>query len=161
MPDGRRARIRKRGNKIADHTALNVLLQTTGSLVMKHAHMIAENEAVRLGIIKDVKDFPSVAHQHDECQQEVNESEVESISYVIEEKEWKSEEKRVFIDDLNRMWSAPSKEKTGDNELLITRKYHPLGEIYARSITKIGEIFKLRIRTDGEYKIGKSWADTH
>jgi DNA polymerase-1 len=36
-----------------------------------------------------------------------------------------------------------------------------LGQLFADSITQAGEYFELRIRLDGEYKVGDSWASTH
>lgn len=36
-----------------------------------------------------------------------------------------------------------------------------LGKMMVRAITKAGEVLNLRIRLDGEYKIGRTWAETH
>lgn len=166
--DGRRGRIRYKGKTLSLHTALNVLLQMTGSLIMKWSHMHAEDEAVAQGIISRIEEFPIVCHMHDEGQMEINESEVEEHIYFIENNKaaWKEEEKRQHVDDLGRIWSAPEKRSNtimdGERELVeVARYYHPLGDIYCRSITWAGEHFKLRCPTAGEYKIGKSWLDTH
>lgn len=166
--DGRRGRIRYKGKTLSLHTALNVLLQMTGSLIMKWSQMHAEDLAVARGIISRIEDFPIVCHMHDEGQMEVNESEVEKHVYYIKntKESWKEEEKRQQIDDLNRIWSAPVKGKEtimdGEVELVkVTRYFHPLGDIYCRSIQWAGEHFSLRCKTDGEYKIGQSWLDTH
>lgn len=159
--DGRRGRIRYKGNTLSLHTALNVLLQMTGSLIMKWSHMHAEDEAVALGIISCIEEFPIIAHMHDEGQMEIEESEVESEIYDVPESAWKDEEKREHIDAKGRMWSAPSKLSSEGEVLKVIRYYHPLGEVYCKSITWAGEHFGLRCPTAGEYKIGKSWLDTH
>lgn len=159
--DGRRGRIRTKGGNLAVHTALNTLLQMTGSLIMKYGHKIAEDDALSQGIIKDVSEFPIVAHQHDEGQMEVDKNEVEEVTYSIPKEDWKSEEKRIYIDDKSRMWSAPKKKEVLEDTITVIRRYHPLGECYAKAITKAGELFNLRIQTDGEYLLGGSWADTH
>lgn len=80
--DGRWGRVRVRNKKIALNTALNVLLQMTGSLVMKWAHCIAEDMAVEAGLIDDVADFPIVAHVHDECQMDVAPDEAEAYGKI-------------------------------------------------------------------------------
>lgn len=36
-----------------------------------------------------------------------------------------------------------------------------VGQLATEAIRKAGEYFNLRIRLDGEFKIGKSWFDTH
>lgn len=162
--DGRWGRIRSRGGELALHTALNVLLQMTGSLTMKWAHIEAEDMAVQRCLIDSVDDFPIVAHVHDEAQMEVKEDEVESIHYVIDKEDWKSEEKREFFDEEGRMWSAPriiDDTTEGEDRLIIQRLYHPIGECYARGIKAAGELLCLNIETAGEYMIGDSWRDTH
>lgn len=163
--DGRRGRIRSKGKTLSLHTALNVLLQMTGSLVMKWAHVHAEDVALQLEMISSTNDFPMVAHQHDEAQMEVCESEVERMEIYIEptKEAWKAEEKRVHRDDDGRLWSAPElilPEKDGEPWLTV-RRYHRLGEIYAEAITWAGEELKLRCPTAGEYKIAYSWEGTH
>ena len=164
--DGRWGRIRSKGGDLLLHTALNVLLQMTGSIVMKWAHIIAEDNCEDLGIIDDIADFPIVAHMHDERQMEVDSFLVEEMQYQISKDDWKEEEKKQYIDDLGRMWSAPkiideAEEAEGLTKLLVKRCYHPIGEQYCLALETAGEFLKLRCPTAGEYMIGDSWADTH
>lgn len=159
--DGRWGRIRSRGGQLALHTALNVLLQMTGSLTMKYGHIIAEDLAVELGVIDHTDDFPIVCHMHDEGQMEVDEDEVEVTTYAIEADKWKDEEKREYFDDKGRQWSAPVKGCEADGYLNVTRYYHPIGDCYAQGIKRAGELLGLRCPTAGEYMIGDSWLDTH
>lgn len=169
--DGRRGRIRSKGKTLSLHTALNVLLQMTGSLVMKWAHVHAENMAVEDGLIERTEDFPMVAHQHDEAQIEINEDEVEYISYAIEDTKeaWKAEEKRTHVDEQGRIWSAPEKVSNPapdgkvcpDGYVNIMRAFHQHGHNYCKALEWAGEALKLRCPTAGEYKIAKSWAGTH
>lgn len=64
--DGRWGRVRKSGRKVKEHTALNVLLQMTGSLCVKWALYFAFEEFERLGL-----DNRLLTVQHDELQMEV------------------------------------------------------------------------------------------
>lgn len=159
--DGRWGRIRRRQGQLALHTALNVLLQMTGSLTMKWGQVLAEDLAVEAGLIESANDFPIVAHVHDECQMEVAAADVESKTYWVTD--WKAEEKAIHIDDEGRMWSAPRKtdNTTEDGQIEVIRRYHPLGEIYAKAIEAAGTKLGLRCPTAGEYMIGESWAETH
>jgi hypothetical protein len=162
--DGRWGRIRSKGGDLLLHTALNVLLQMTGSLVMKWGECFAEDEAVSNGVIDSIDDFPIIAHVHDEAQMEIPKADVEEMEYVISggKEGWKREEKRTYIDTKGRMWSAPvCLSDLSEDCLTIRRRYHPLGEIYCKSITKAGEFLKLRCPTAGEYMLGDSWEETH
>lgn len=163
--DGRWGRIRSKGGDLLLHTALNVLLQMTGSLVMKWAHVRAEDECTRLSIIDRIEDFPIVAHVHDEFQGEVDESECEEMTYQIPIDYWKKEEKRTEIDEDGRLWSAPKIIGEFEDEDRMTytvqRFYHPLGEQYCKALEWAGQYLGLRCPTAGEYMIGDSWADTH
>jgi len=159
--DGRRGRIRSKGFKLSLNTALNVLLQTAGSLVMKWAHVLAEDTAVSEGVIDSIKDFPIVAHQHDEGQMEVNEVDVEEHTYLIHSEMKDKEEKRQYVDSNSRIWSAPVFEDVEEGMTKVYRYYHPIGDIYCKSLTKAGEFLGLRCETAGEYKIGDNWHDTH
>ncbi len=159
--DGRWGRVRSKGGDILLHTALNVLLQMTGSLVMKWSAVRVEDECQRLGYIDSIDDFPMVAHVHDEAQMEVNADEVRYTEYQIHESDWKEDEKRVHIEE-GKMWSAPViLEKYDEDMLLVQRMYHPIGEQYAKAIAWAGEFLKLRCPTAGEYKIGNNWSETH
>lgn len=159
--DGRWGRIRSKGKTLSLHTALNVLLQMTGSLVMKWAHVHAEDLCVQDGLIASIDDFPIVAHVHDEMQAEVDRDEVEEMVYRIEPDAWKKEEKRQHFDDQGRMWSAAKKIGEDEDGLMIRRYYHAIGENYCKALTWAGEELGLRCPTAGEYLIGESWVDTH
>lgn len=159
--DGRWGRIRNKNNKLALNTALNVLLQMTGSLVMKHAHCRAEDELVRLGYIEDVSEMPIVAHVHDEGQFEIDECEVLKIVYTVHEGDWKEEEKKQYIDPQGRIWSAPIKHTLHGQEQEVIRYYHVLGDQYCKALAWAGEELGLRCQTAGEYSIGDSWLETH
>jgi len=161
--DGRWGRIRRKAGQLALHTALNVLLQMTGSLTMKWAHIAAEDMAVEMGLIEHFDEFPIVAHVHDEAQMEVTSSEVEYMQYKIgpEKEDWKAEEKRQHVDADGKIWSAPRIVETTDEHMLIERRYHPLGHIYCKALEGTADTLQLRCPTAGEYMIGDSWAETH
>ena len=163
--DGRWGRIRSKGGDLLLHTALNVLLQMTGSLVMKWAQVKVEDTCNALGYIDSIDSFPIVAHVHDEAQMEVNKHEVEEFTYEIPYQDWKKEEKRTMIDEDGRIWSAPKVigEFEDDERMTYTiqRMYHPIGEQYCKALEWAGAYLGLRCPTAGEYMIGESWADTH
>lgn len=158
--DGRWGRIRKRDGEYALHTALNVLLQMTGSIIMKWAHILAEDLAVERGLVKSYAAFPQLVHMHDESQMEESDDVHDWIGYVIDKSEWKAEEKAEYHDEKGQ-WSAPIKVKEIDGKLYIVRGFSPLGNCYAEGIKLAGEKFGLRCPTAGEYKIGKNWMETH
>ncbi|QHJ79706.1 MAG: hypothetical protein [Caudoviricetes sp.] len=165
-PDGRWGRIRRRDGKYLEHTALNVLLQMTGSICMKWARYLAGKTMREEGVALDWEGNPAVlADVHDEHQMEVNEDEVEVMTYQLEAKLWKdNEEKREHFDDQGRMWSAANIIEGNPKEdefITCERMYHRAGHIMAESITKAGELLKFRIPMAGEYKLGRSWAETH
>lgn len=158
--DGRWGRIRKRDGEYALHTALNVLLQMTGSVIMKWGHIIAEDLAVERGLIEWIGDFPIVAHVHDELQMEVHASGIEYMEYNIPKSEWDKEEKAEYHDEKGQ-WSAPRIDGEEGDQLLITRAFNGFGSVYAEAIKLAGEKFNLRCPTAGEWKSGNSWWDTH
>lgn len=155
--DGRLGRIRKSGGKVKEHTALNVLLQMTGSLCMKWGLYIALKYFHSLGI-----DARLVANQHDEVQMEIPESEVELLTYKINKEDWKTEEKRVVHHENGGYFSAPSiVGETKKGKLVIERKYHKAGDVLCKSFEEAGSYLKIRTPLAGEYKIGRSWEQTH
>lgn len=173
--DGRWGRIRKKGGKLIMHTALNVLLQMTGSLVMKYGECIAEDNMLAEGVALDEFGYPAfVANVHDEVQMEVPEDEVLSmdyqLSYTLEgfesEKKaikavWDAEEKRSHTDEQGRKWSAPCKVAASDGVIHVSRSYHRAGDILMDAFTDAGTKFNMRCPLAGEYKIGNNWHDTH
>lgn len=173
--DGRWGRIRKSGGKLVMHTALNVLLQMTGSLVMKYGECIAEDEMIKEGVALDEFGYPAfVANVHDEVQMEVPEDEVLSMDYQLtytlegfeNEKKaikavWDAEEKRAHTDECGRLWSAPVKLSAADGSIHCRRNYHRAGHILCDSFAAAGVKFNMRCPLAGEYKLGASWAETH
>ena len=101
--DGRRLHIR------SSHSALNVLLQSAGAIVMKQALILLE----KFGNIYKI-DYKFVLNVHDEFQVEVKESQAEQFG-------------RLAVD----------------------------------CIVRAGIDFKLNCPLDGEYKVGRTWAQTH
>lgn len=172
--DGRWGRIRKSGGKMLIHTVLNVLLQMTGSLVMKYGECMAEDKMVEEGVALDEKGWPAfVANVHDEVQMEVPEDEVEYMEYTLtydkdapDERKaikavWDTEEKREHKDESGRVWSAPCKLSAVDGVISIRRAYHRAGHILCDAFVQAGEFLKMRCPLAGEYKVGDSWHDTH
>ena len=161
--DGRWGRLRVKNGKLALNTALNVLLQMTGSLVMKWAHVRAEDELVRIGYMESVSDMPIVAHVHDEGQFEIDTDQVTTMQYEILKDDWKEEEKKQYIDDRG-IWSAPTKVDRPANDegcIVVQRCFHIVGDQYCKALTWAGEELGLRCPTAGEYSIGDSWNETH
>lgn len=158
--DGRWGRIRKRDGEYALNTALNVLLQMTGSVIMKWGHIIAEDMALEKGLIKTLGEFPMLIHMHDEAQMEELEAVHEYYDYTIPKEEWKSEEKAEYITEKGQ-WSAAEIVDEEDDMLLLRRTFSPLGDCYAQGIKLAGEMFGLRCPTAGEYKVGNDWYDCH
>lgn len=105
--DGRRLTSRSK------HSALNLLLQSAGAVVMKKATCILWDMLTEAGY-KDGTDVLQVLHIHDEYQ-----------LYVREE------------------------------------IAHDVGKLAVEAIRKAGDHFGFRCPLDGEYKIGKNWAQTH
>ena len=173
--DGRWGRIRKKNGKVLVHTVLNVLLQMTGSLIMKYGEVIAEDKMLAEGVALDEKGWPAfLANQHDEVQMEVPEGEVDYLEYTLDydvnheggEKRgikvsWDAEEKREHISDDGRHWSAPEKVKAECGLIYVKRAYHRAGQILCESFAEAGTMMKMRCPLAGEYKVGASWHDTH
>lgn len=101
--DGRRLPIR------SEHSALNLLLQSAGSILMKKATILMNQEIEEQGLLAN-----QIMHIHDEVQFESLESDA-----------------------------------------------HNVGRIAVQAMRESGDQFAFRCPLDGEYKIGKSWADTH
>ena len=68
-----------------------------------------------------------------------------------------------YKDEQDRLWSAPVLMSTDFElkEIAVRRYYHPVGDNYCKALQWAGEEFGLRCPTAGEYKIGKSWEETH
>lgn len=97
----------------SEHSALNLLLQSAGAVVMKKATCLLWDELDRQGF-KYGDDVVQVLHIHDEFQLYVRNGLEEQV-----------------------------------------------GKIAVNAIKQAGEFFNFRCPLDGEYKVGKNWADTH
>lgn len=103
----------------SQHSSLNALLQSCGSILTKKSTILM-HKSFKVGPFLDgsfscgTDNVKQVAHIHDEIQIECE-------------------------------------ERLGDY----------VGQIAVRSIKEAGEFFELKCPLDGEYKIGKTWADTH
>lgn len=105
--DGRRLKVRSK------HSALNLLLQSAGAVVMKKATIILWQDLEAQGLFWP-HDYWQLAHVHDEYQLAARPELAELIG------------------------------KTG-----------------VQAIRKAGDYFGFRCPLDGEYKIGRNWAETH
>ena len=98
----------------SSHSALNLVLQSAGAIVMKKVAVIAVNQTLpAAGLIRQ-EDYRLVLNVHDELQ-----------AYV-----------------------KPGKEKL-------------FGDAVVAAIRLAGEHFDFRCPLDGEWKAGRSWAETH
>lgn len=136
--DGRKIYIR------SSHSALNALFQSAGSIVMKNSMVILDYWAKKEGLI-----YQKVIDMHDEGQAELDKKEVEI--YVVDTKE---EAKNLARP--NEIWMPPSER----NGRWVTG-YSRYGELAVKSIQKAGTYLNLRCPLDAEYKLGRSWAETH
>jgi DNA polymerase I len=91
------------------YSALNTLLQSAGSIVVKRATVLSYKRAMEKGI----ETYPAL-HVHDEFQSITKESDAEEH-----------------------------------------------GKIKVQSIIDAGEELNLKVRLDGQYKVGANWAETH
>ena len=101
--DGRRLPVR------SEHAALNLLLQSCGSILMKKATVLMHESFRAAGLTVE-----QVMHVHDEVQFETLESEAEHV-----------------------------------------------GRLAVQAMREAGESFEFRCPLDGEYRIGRNWAETH
>lgn len=159
--DGRRGYIRRRDGQLATHTALNVLLQMTGSLCMKWGMYYS---------IKQLEEWygevPCLIFYHDEYQMEVPEDEVIEKTFTIQGESkkatWKIVEKQEYHDELGQ-WSAPVSvhwdEET--NTHTYSRQFHRVGSYMADMFTLSGKEMGIRTPLAGEYKVGAGWHETH
>ena len=96
----------------SEHSSLNLLIQSSGALIIKMATVILHNKLKEKNYDKNICSM--VAHVHDELQLQC---------------------KHCFADEI--------------------------GTLAVQSIKDAGTHFNLRCPLDAEYKIGRTWADTH
>ncbi len=101
--DGRKLPIR------SEHSALNLLLQSAGSILMKRATINMNDAIIQNGLVAN-----QIMHVHDEVQFEAIESEANDV-----------------------------------------------GRIAVQAMREAGKPYEFRCPLDGEYKVGKNWAETH
>jgi DNA polymerase-1 len=127
------------GRKIyvrSPHSALNALFQSAGSICMKTAMVLLDETCKSEGIY-----YKKLLDMHDESQAEVPESEI----IWIPEDELGNYENHILS-------KTVQEGKTG---------WCRYGEEAIKSIRRAGEQLGIRIMLDGEYKLGRNWAETH
>ena len=108
--DGRKLWMRRdEEGDVKDHTALNVLLQSDGSIIFKVSLLYVDKF-----ILKRYNDVKLLISQHDELQLEVPE-------HIADE----------------------------------------VGKKVIKCFQAAGKFLKVNIQIDGEYKVGRNWAETH
>ena len=136
--DGRKIYIR------SPHSALNALFQSAGAIVMKNSMVILDHWAKR-----EKLEYKKVIDMHDESQAQLSLKEVEI--YRVKTKEEANQLVR-----LDEIWMPP----TNRNGYWVTG-YSRYGELAVKSIRRAGTYLNLRCPLDAEYKLGRSWAQTH
>lgn len=133
------------GRKIftrSSHSALNALFQSGGAIVMKKSIAILDYWVKKEGL-----DVYKVIDMHDEAQEEVRNSDIITITGTKEE---------VIEQSEGRIWTSP--HESGET---YTSHYCLYGELAVKSIRAAGRTYDLRCDLDAEYKVGRSWAETH
>lgn len=159
--DGRKLFVR------SDHAALNTLLQSAGAIVMKYAMIVLDDWLAAEGFkhpsrrLADIYCNPQhvmkVGDIHDEGQLQM------LASLVTDRATFKGTDKEAakWMPD-QRVWSAPrlisgSKKDGGEWERVYCRP----GELAVHAVREAGRQLQFNCPLDGEYKVGKSWADCH
>jgi DNA polymerase-1 len=156
--DGRRLPLK------SAHYALSSALQGGEAVIMKLATILWHREMTERGLWINTRHRDMCMIVHDEWQTEVSPPEDEALadfSHLLQDKaklkaavdSWKSPSP-----DDKRIWSVLHKT---DKEGIYQAYYHPVGELQVKSLRLAGEILKLNCPIDGEYNLGKNWADTH
>lgn len=137
--DGRKIYIR------SSHSALNALFQSAGAIVMKRSMVILDALVREAGLTAK-----KVLDQHDEAQAEIP---IDEVEYY----EFDNKESALSVITSDRVWTKPSKLHNGRWSIA----YAKYGELAVKSIIMAGTYYNLRCPLDAEYKIGRSWAETH
>lgn len=135
--DGRKIYIR------SPHSSMNALFQSGGAIAMKVSMICLDHWAKQAGLA-----YLKLIDMHDESQAEVPKSDVFTFRGTSEE--------GVLSESGNRIITKIHKD---GGEFLA--KYCQYGELAVKSIRKAGELLQLRTALDAEYKVGRSWAETH
>ena len=93
---------------------------------------------------------------HDEGQMDADEKCVTDVASFS----GTADEANVWIPD-QRIWSAPLLVDGTKEDGRWQRSYARPGELAVLAIRQAGETLQMNLPMDGEYLVGKSWADTH
>jgi DNA polymerase I-like protein with 3'-5' exonuclease and polymerase domains len=127
----------------SEHSLVNTLFQSGGIVCMKKAMIWWADKIKEEGL-----DAHQVVHYHDEAQSEVHKS-------LIKFKRFNTKEEAEEFKD-TKIWSAVFETESG-----IFRAYSRPGELGVLSIREAGVELGLNVPLDAEYKVGKTWAQTH
>lgn len=135
--DGRKVYIR------SSHSSMNALFQSGGAIVMKVAMVILAHWIERANL-----EVRKVIDMHDESQSEIPVSDIFTFQGTSVES--------LLSESTGRIITKPHAVEGG-----FESYYCKYGELAVKSIRKAGEMLNLRCALDAEYKIGRSWAETH
>ena len=151
--DGRRVPIK------SAHYSLSSYLQGGEAVIMKYATALYQSEARKRGIMLDPVLGDQVGYVHDEWQVEVKKPK-DTVTLDLRHLDSKEQKKVVgaWLPPDTRIWSAATKV---DKDGIYTFSYSEMGELMVICLKRAGELLKLNCPIDGEYKIGRNWAETH
>ena len=159
----------------SEHSALNTLLQGAGAIVMKFAGLNLERWLCDEGYKKPARlmtdiyapndPVKKVGDIHDESQLDID-----SNLIIYDKFEGWESQADLWLPD-QRVWSAPhgiqveklENPETGKEEKygLWERGYARPGELAVLAMRQAGTDLNFNCPLDAEYKLGRSWADTH
>lgn len=140
----------------SEHSLLNLLFQSCGSIIMKRAAIIVDRWLAKEGYLFDPFTDSSfygkamfMIQYHDEYQLQVCKSLVTVVEFDDESQAKSYEGDGTRVSDLShvgdKFWAGTSK----------------VGEKMSLAIKEAAEYYGLRVPFDGDYQIGKSWLHCH
>jgi hypothetical protein len=142
--DGRKVYTRSK------HSLVNAAFQSCGAILMSHTMVEIEYRRREQGLIA-----PRWGFYHDEGQYYIPFTKDKSLfDFVIQD-----EKDTPKPDD--RMWTKAREIKEGKAAGKFVRYYSRFGELCVETHRDVGVMLGMNIPLDGEYMVGKSWAQTH
>lgn len=142
--DGRKIYVRSK------HSLLNALFQSCGAILMEYSGNLIVDEAK-----KENLQYQRWGFFHDELQYYVPYTQDRSIFT------WAVQDNKEEPAPDNRIWTKAHQIKEGALQGKWVRYYHRFGELCIECHRQVSNMFEMRVPLDGEYMMGRSWAETH